>query len=90
LAMKLQKAFDFPAVQSQSSQKLMSESLFSKREQEVLKLSCKGLPIKIIADELSISDRTVEKHRASLMEKTGSKNIVEVIIYALKNELVDL
>jgi DNA-binding NarL/FixJ family response regulator len=56
----------------------------------VLKLSCQGLPIKIIADELCISDRTVEKHRASLMEKTGSKNIVEVIIYALKNDLVEL
>lgn len=90
LALKLQKAFDFPAVRHVASQKAMPESLFSKREQEVLKLSCKGLPIKIIADELSISDRTVEKHRASLMEKTGSKNIVEVIIYALKNDIVNL
>ncbi|HKJ43773.1 MAG TPA: response regulator [Sunxiuqinia sp.] len=65
-------------------------TVFSKREQEVLNLSCKGLPIKIIADQLCISDRTVEKHRASLMEKTGAKNIVEVIIYALKNDLVEL
>lgn len=90
LAIKLQKAFDFPAVRQITAQKTMPESLFSKREQEVLKLSCKGLPIKIIADELSISDRTVEKHRASLMEKTGSKNIVEVIIFALKNDLIEL
>ena len=90
LAIKLQKAFDFPAVRAVAAQKPMPESLFSKREQEVLKLSCQGLPIKIIADELSISDRTVEKHRASLMEKTGSKNIVEVIIYALKNDLIIL
>lgn len=90
LAIKLQKAFDFPAIQVTQAPKVVPDTLFSRREEEVLRLSCKGLPIKIIADELSISDRTVEKHRASLMEKTGSKNIVEVIIYALKNELVDL
>jgi len=91
LAIKLQRAFDFPAVRSsRTSSATLTASIFSKREQEVLKLSCKGLPIKIIADQLCISDRTVEKHRASLMEKTGSKNIVEVIIYALKNDLIEL
>ena len=35
---------------------------------------CDGLLIKEIAEKLSISDRTVEKHRASIMEKTGSRN----------------
>lgn len=90
LAIKLQKAFDFTSSTNGNGNKASCESIFSRREQEVLKLSCQGLPIKIIADELSISDRTVEKHRASLMEKTGSKNIVEVIIYALKNDLIEL
>lgn len=69
---------------------LIPEIELSKRELEVLKLSCKGLPIKCIAEKLCISDRTVESHRASLMEKTESKNIVEVIIYALKNNLVEI
>lgn len=63
---------------------------FSKRESEVLRLSIEGLPIKMIADKLAISDRTVEKHRASLMEKTGSSNIIEVIIYALRNKLIEI
>jgi len=90
LASKLQRAFEFPALKSAAVDRTITTSIFSKREQEVLKLSCRGLPIKIIADELCISDRTVEKHRASLMEKTGSKNIVEVIIYALKNDLIEL
>jgi len=62
----------------------------SKREKEVLLLACKGYPIKQIADELFISDRTVEKHRANLMAKTNSKNIVEVIIYAIKNNLIEI
>jgi DNA-binding NarL/FixJ family response regulator len=32
----------------------------------------------------------VEKHRANLMEKTNSKNIIEVIIYALRNNLIEV
>ena len=64
--------------------------LFSKRENQVLTLSMEGLPMKLIANKLSISDRTVEKHRARLMEKTGSNNIVEVIVYALRNKLIGI
>ncbi|HEY3390416.1 MAG TPA: LuxR C-terminal-related transcriptional regulator, partial [Prolixibacteraceae bacterium] len=63
---------------------------FTKRENEVLCLSMEGLPIKMIADQLSISDRTVENHRAKLMEKTNSKNIIEVIAFALRNNLIDI
>lgn len=67
-----------------------SENFFSKRETEVLCLSMEGLPTKLIADQLSISDRTVEKHRANLMGKTNSKNIIEVIVFALRNNLIDV
>lgn len=90
LATRLQREFEFPALKQATADRAVATNIFSKREQEVLRLSCRGLPVKIIADELCISDRTVEKHRASLMEKTGSKNIVEVIIYALKNDLIVL
>lgn len=67
-----------------------NSNFFSKRENEVLCLSMEGLSMKMIADKLSISDRTVEKHRAKLMEKTGSKNIIEVIVYALRNNLMEI
>lgn len=63
---------------------------FSKREMEVLCLSMEGLPMKTIADRLSISDRTVEKHRAKMMEKTGANNMIEVIVYALRNNLIEV
>ena len=66
------------------------QGFFSKRETEVLCLSMEGLPTKLIADQLSISDRTVERHRANLMEKTNSKNIIEVIVFALRNNLIDV
>jgi len=68
--------------------KSQSNSFFTKRENEVLCLSMEGLPIKIIADRLEISDRTVEKHRTRLMEKTGANNMIEVIVFALKNSLI--
>lgn len=49
----------------------------SRRELEVANLSCIGLTIKEIADSLKLSPRTVERHRASIMGKTSSRNIVE-------------
>lgn len=63
-------------------------SFFTKRENEVLRLSMEGLSIKVIADKLSISTRTVEKYRTKMMEKSGGRNIVEVIVFSLKNNLI--
>lgn len=63
---------------------------FSDRELEILTLVCKGLSTKEIADKLFISSRTVEKHRANLMTKIEAKNIIEVIIYGLKHQLIDI
>lgn len=70
--------------------KNQSNTFFTKRENEVLCLSMEGLPIKIIADRLAISDRTVEKHRTRLMEKSGANNMIEVIVFALKNSLIEI
>jgi DNA-binding NarL/FixJ family response regulator len=65
-----------------------SGRFFSKRENQVLYLSMEGLPIKMIADKLSISSRTVEKYRTKLMQKSGASNMVEVIVFSLKNGLI--
>ena len=50
----------------------------SDREIDVLNLMLEGLLNKQIADELSISMRTVEVHRARLLEKMGVRNAVEL------------
>lgn len=76
--------------QKNQNHTILNNSFFTKRENQVLYLAMEGLPIKLIADRLAISDRTVEKYRTSLMEKTGSNNMIEVIIFALKNSLVEL
>jgi len=55
------------------------DSVLTAREFDVLKISGKGVPVKLIAAELGISQRTVEKHRSNIMRKTDSVNIIEAI-----------
>ena len=43
-----------------------------------------------IADELIISKRTVDKHRANILEKTGCKNTASLVVYAVRHGLVDV
>jgi DNA-binding NarL/FixJ family response regulator len=61
----------------------------SDREKEVLELICKGMSNQEIADSLFISKRTVEKHRASLLSKTNTKNTAQLVMYAIENKLID-
>lgn len=62
----------------------------SKRELEILQLIAKGFTNQEISDKLFISLRTVEGHKTNLIQKTGSKNIVNLLIYAMKNNLIEL
>ena len=70
-------------------QEVKSSSL-SKREKEILLKICEGLSNHEIADTLFISKRTVDKHRANLLAKTGSKNTASLILYAIKNRLIEI
>ena len=62
----------------------------SKREKEILLKICEGLSNHEIADELFISKRTVDKHRANLLSKTQSKNTASLILYAIKNKIIEV
>jgi two-component system response regulator DctR len=53
-------------------------SELTEREREVMRLVVEGLPNKLIADQLSISVRTVEVHRARLFEKMEVRSAVEL------------
>jgi DNA-binding NarL/FixJ family response regulator len=66
------------------------ETNLSRRETEILKQICLGYSNTEIAQNLFISKRTVEKHRANLLIKTGSKNTANLIIYAIKHKLVEI
>lgn len=60
----------------------------TERELEVLTLICQEYTSKEIADKLFISARTVEGHRRSLQDKTGARNLVGLVLYAVKNGIV--
>jgi two-component system, NarL family, response regulator DegU len=62
----------------------------TEREQEILQLICSGISIKEIADKLFISPRTVEGHKARIMEKMGATNANNLIILAIKNKLIEI
>ena len=59
------------------------------REREVLALIATGNMNAAIAERLSISAKTVEKHRASLMAKVGAHSVSELLVYALREGLLD-
>jgi len=54
-------------------------SMLSKREHEVLDRVLAGKSNRMIGVELDISERTVESHRASIMRKTGARNLAELV-----------
>lgn len=70
---------------SKSDDRIIS---LTKRETEILELICKGLTNQEIGEKLFISSRTVETHRANLIEKTGSANAIELVVFALRNGII--
>ena len=62
----------------------------SGRELEILYHVCLGLSNQEIADKLFISKRTVDKHRANLLSKTGCRNTAALVMYAIKNKMINI
>jgi DNA-binding NarL/FixJ family response regulator len=60
----------------------------TQREREILKLIAEGYKIKEIAEDLCISVKTVEKHRANLMEKLDLHSIQALTAFAIERGLV--
>ena len=71
------------------SNKLVVDLPLTTREEEVLHLIIKEYSNQEIADELFISPRTVDAHKRNLLEKTGSKNIAGLVLYAIEKNLFE-
>ena len=77
LAFDLRKGADTPL-----------HELLSTREFQVLRMIASGKSVKEIANDISLSVKTVSTYRARVLQKTGMKTTAELIRYALETQLV--
>ncbi len=75
--------------ENQKRERVVSDDL-TKREMEVLEQIATGLSTKEVADRLFISIKTVETHKAHILDKLGLKNTAEIVLYAVKNRIISL
>lgn len=78
LAVDLRRGADLPL-----------HELLSDREFQVLRMIASGKSVKEMAEELSLSVKTVSTYRSRILEKTGMKTNADLIRYALQTQLVD-
>jgi DNA-binding NarL/FixJ family response regulator len=58
------------------------------REKQIVQLVCRELSSKQIADKLSVSERTIENHRAAIMKKLSVKNTIGLVHYAYQSGIM--
>ena len=67
----------------------MPETVLTEREDEVIKLIAEGLSSKEIARTLTISVRTVERHRENILAKLGMRDRTQLTRYAIRAGLIE-
>ncbi len=73
-----------------NSEKEIRQQNLSAREMEVFKLFAEGDSNRNIAEKLFISIRTVETHKNNIMKKIGLKTTVDLVKFAIKNNIIQL
>lgn len=66
-----------------------ADDLLTPRELEIVKLVAEGYSTKEIAETLVISEKTVERHRANVLDKLGMRDRVALTRYAIRRGLVE-
>ena len=75
---------------NQQNNNLSDKLGLSSKEKEVLTLFCEGFSANEIAEKLFRSIKTIEAHRANILEKTNTKNTLNLVLFAIKNGLVEI
>jgi len=73
-----------------SGKKHKNQDDLSDREIDIIRLICEGLSYKEVGSKLFISDRTVESHKNNILNKLNLGNKIELVKYAIKNNLIEL
>jgi DNA-binding NarL/FixJ family response regulator len=61
----------------------------STREREILQLLAEGYSNREIADQLNLSLKTIETHRSNIMRKLGLHGIADLVLYAVRNHIIE-
>lgn len=67
-----------------------SDEQLSIREREILQMLAEGRSNKEIAESLFLSIKTIETHRANIMKKLGLRTIADLVLYAVRNHLIEV
>lgn len=59
------------------------------REREIVQLLAEGHSNRVIAEKLNLSVKTVETHRANIMKKMNFRSITDLVLYAVRNHMIE-
>lgn len=76
-------------LQRERQGKRIPDAILTPREEEIVKLIAEGNSAKEIADTLVISVKTVDRHRANILQKLGMRDRLELTRYAIRTGLVE-
>ncbi len=77
-------------INNPANRTIFKDEILSPREIEIVKLICRELTDKEIAEIMNISYRTVETYRKSIMTKIGARKSIGIALFALKNNYIIL
>lgn len=79
---------DAMRVLRQAPQQRRALAELTPREKEIFDLLVAGLSVKVIADQLNLSHKTVHVHRANILGKLQCENTIDLVHYALEHNLI--
>jgi two-component system response regulator FixJ len=79
---------DAPAAGANRTEIETRVATLTPREREVMLLIAEGRPNKVVATRLGLSTRTVEVHRAKVMEKMSARSLAELVRMAIACDLI--
>jgi DNA-binding NarL/FixJ family response regulator len=86
---KAARALIRPLLEGAQAGDTVKENPLTARESEIVKLVAEGHTSREIAEKLVISEKTVERHRANVLEKLGMRDRVELTRYAIRTGLAE-